>query len=249
MISKLLFNFRRTRQGLLCLTTLVGLAGLAAAPSAHAVTTLEPASVVLGDTFSFEVIGYNTNNPGANIYLTNQFLTPTFGTISAYGNSALNGQTLVVNSNEFVNGNVTTDFVSLSVPSNFVPAGTKDNAGNTLNAIQFSLGIGFGGTNALDVNPAILAYNATGAVTFNAFGVNTSNAVPLNSTLSNGNQSFSAFGTVFATPLTADISNNQVTSFSFTLTYTSVPEPSTYAAVALGVAGLFLVMRRRRARA
>ncbi len=247
MISKLLFSIRRTRQGLLCLTTLIGLAGLTAVPSARAVVSLEPASVVTGDSFSVEVIGYNTSNPGANIYLINQYLMPTFGTIAAYGNSALNGQTLVVNSNEYVSGGTTTDYVSLSVPSNFVPAGTKDNAGNTLNAIQFSLGIGFGGTNPLDVNPAILTYTATGSVTFNSFGVNTSNGVPLNSTLSNGNHSFSTFGTVFATPLTADISNNQVTSFSFTLTYASVPEPSTYAAVALGLGGLLLVVRRRRA--
>ena len=249
MIHRILSTVRRTRSGLLCLTTLVGLTAFAATPSAHAVTTIEPASVVPGDTFSFEVLGYNTNNPGENIYLTNQFLMPTFGTTAAYLNSALNGQTLVVNSNQYVNGSTTTDYISLNVPTNFVPAGTKDNAGNTLNAIQFSLGIGFGGTNPLDVNPAISAYTATGSVTFNTFGVNVSSGVPLNSTLSNGNQSFSTFGTVFATPLTADISNNQVTAFSFTLTYTSVPEPSTYAAVALGVAGLFLVMRRRGARA
>ena len=210
-----------------------------------ATPSVEPASVVPGATFSIEVVGYNTSNPAANIYLINPSLAPTFGTLSAYANSALNGQTLVVNSNEFVNGNVTTDFVSLSVPSNFVPAGTRDNAGNTLNAIQFSLGVYLSGTNPLNLSPAILAYTATGSVTFNFFGVNTSAGVPLTSTLSNGGQSFSAFGLVTATPSTADISNNQVTSFSFTLTYTSVPEPSTNAAIALGVAGTLLVVVRR----
>ena len=243
MISKFL-NVRRTRQGLLCFTALVGFAGLAAAPSARAVTTIQPDSAVPNDTFSIEVVGYNTANPAANDYLINPLLAPNFGTTQAFAGGALNNQTLVVSSNEIVNNGFITDFISLNVPSNFVPAGTVDHANEPLNAIQFSIGNYLGGTDPLNLSPAVSAYTATGSVTFNFSGVNISNAVPLTS-MNPGGTAFSAFGLVY-TADGSDISNSQVSAFSFSLTYAApVPEPSMKATLALGALGLFFVVRRR----
>ena len=232
----------------LAFTALLGLAGLTATPSARAVG-LEPSSVVPGDTFSFEIIGYNTNYPSQDVYLTQSALTPAFGTTTTYANGALGGQTLTISSFEYVNAGIVNDLINISVPNNFVPAGTIDNGGHNLDAIQFGIGNFFASNpNTLDFNQALTSYTVQGSVSFKYIGANASGVAPMTTTLTNGNKSLTTFGAVFATPQgTGDISSNEVNAFTILITY-AVPEPSTYATVALGVAGLFLVMRRHRAR-
>lgn len=244
MLLRFLNTLLRASKGILPASALLGLAGLAV-PTARAVTSIEPAGVVSGDTYSLRIIGYNTAYPSQNVFLTFPF-DATFGTTASYANYALNGQTLTVSSTEYVSGNTVNDFFSFSVPSNFVPTGTTDNGGHALNAIQFGIGIYTTGTNPLDLSPAISSYGNTGSVTFVNQGATTSGAVPMNPTLSNGGTAFSTYGQVNAT--SADISASQITAFSITLTY-AVPEPSTNAAIALGAVGLFLVVKRRRSRA
>ncbi len=249
MIHRLLSTFRHSHPGLFCLSTLAGLAGLAVAPSARAITTVQPSSVVPNDTFSFEVIGYNTNNPAGDIFLTATNLQPTFGSTNSYANSALGGQTVTVSSAEYTNSGVVYDLINISVPTNFVPGGTRDNAGNTIDAIQFGIGDFFSlSHNTLDYNQPLTASSVQGSLSFIFNGANASQATPMTTTLTNGNQSLTTYGATFATPQgTGDIANNQVNAFTILITY-AVPEPSTYAMIALGVAGLFLVTRRRRAR-
>ena len=148
-----------------------------------------------------------------------------------------------MNSIQYLSNGFITDFITLSVPSNFVPAGTVDNGGHTLNAIQFSIGDYLGGTNSLNLSPAISAYSVSGTATFVSNGVTTSGAVPMTSTLTNGT-AFSTFGAIITTPSTADISNNDVTAFSIALTY-AVPEPSTWTAMIGGLGLLGFGLRRR----
>ena len=246
MLTQILPTLRRFHKNVFQITAAFALTCLLTARPADAATlAVEPATVVPGDTYSIRIIGYNTNYPGQNIFLTLP-LDATFGTTVNYANSALNGQTFTVSSTQFISGGTVSDFFSFNVPSNFVPAGTVDNGGHPLNAIQFGIGLYSTGTNPLNLNPAITAYNNTGTVTFSLNGATTSGAVPMNPTLTGGT-AFSTYGQVTAT--SADISGSQITAFSTNLTY-AVPEPSTYAAVALGTAGLCLVvMRRRRIRA
>lgn len=233
---------RRTRR-ILQTAAVLGLLGLAAAPSARALTSIAPDTVVPGDTYSIRIIGANLSFPDQNIFLTFP-IDATFGTTTSYANYALGGQTFTVSSTQFISGNTVNDFFSFSVPNNFVPAGTTDNGGHPLNAIQFGIGIYSTGQNPLNLNPAISSFANTGSVTFVFNGATTSGAVPMNPTLTNGT-AFSTFGQVNAT--SPDISTSQITAFSIVLTY-AVPEPSTNAAIALGAAGTLLVVVRRRRR-
>lgn len=247
MIVQLLLAIHTARKGLLCLTTALGLLAMTVAPSARAATVdLEPASVVPNDTFRPEIVGYNQSFTSQNVYLAANNLNPTFGTTTSYANSALNGQTLTISSVQYVSGNLFNNFISFSVPTNFVPAGTTDSGGHALNGIQFSIGNYFiptGGTgNPLDFNPALTSFSVTGTVTFVNNGVTTSGAVPMTTMLTNGSTSLSTFGAITST---TDISNSQITAFSILVTY-PVPEPSTYALFALGAAGMWLVVVRRR---
>lgn len=251
MLSQIFSLLRHARRGVLCSVASLGLVGLAAVSSVQAVS-LEPANVVPNDTFSLEIIGYNTSYPEQNIYLTQANLLPAFGTNNSYTNAALGGQTLSVASFEYVNAGVVNDLINISVPNNFVPAGTVDRGGHVLDAIQFGIGNFFAvNPDPLDFNQPLTSYTVQGSISFRYLGANASGVVPMTTTLGNGNQSLTTFGAVFATPQgTGDISANQVNSFTLLITYpaAAVPEPSTHTAVALGVAGLFLVLRRRRAR-
>ena len=209
--------------------------------------SVAPSAVVAGDTYSIEVVGFNTSEPTDDIYLILPTLTPTFGTTTTYASDALGGQTLTVTSSETTTGGVTTGTFSFSVPTNFVPSGTQDSGGMALNAIQFSFGDYLGGTNPLDLTKAATGFSATSTVTFKLNGVTTSLSAPA-SFMGNGTTQFSAFGQT-TSPAGTDISNNQVTGLTITIT-NAVPEPSTSAAVLLGAAGLcWLTVKRRRVRA
>ena len=253
MITSLLTSFFHLRRTTTHVTAIVGLTGLAAFSSAHAsVPSVQPNTVVTGDTFSVEVVGFNTADPGANEYIILPGLTPTFGATTSYANDALGGQTLTITSTEAVIAGITTDTISLSVPTNFVPAGTKDNDGNILNAIQFSFGSYLGGSNPLNLSTAATGFTATASVIFKVAGVTTSAAAPATVTSTSGGTAISSFGQTTSTPSTTDISGNQVTGLSLTVTYAAVPEPSTNAAILLGAAGLvgtIVVRNRRRVRA
>ena len=241
MIRNLLPFCVRSRFSAIRVITLLGCSGLAAFTTSKAAVP----TVVPGDTFSIEVVGYNTSEPQDDIYLVDPTLSPVFGTTTRYPKDALGNQRLTVVSSESTDGTTTTDTVSLSVPKNFVPAGTVDNGGEPINAIQFSIGTYLGGTDPLDLTSAASLDNATQAVVFKFNGVLSSGSAPATATFSNGNTSLSAFG---QTTTTGDISQDDVKGLSLTITYAAVPEPSTLGAVLLGAGGLigWTAVRRRR---
>ena len=255
MITALLSSFLHPRCAAAHVTALVGLAGLATFSSAQAfVPSVETDGVITGDTFSIEMVGYNTTATASNIYIIQTNLNPTFGTTQTFANDALGGQTLTVTSSQTGTTTNFVDTITISVPTNFVPAGTTDNAGNIINGIVFSIGsynIPTGGTaNPLDFNTSLTSAKYSGSVQ-GTMTVSTSLAGSQNPVLTNNNMSLSneegiqTFVTGTTTP--RDISTNGINQFTFTV---SVPEPSTYATVLLGAAGLcWLTVARRRARA
>ncbi len=247
MISLFPLFSSRTRGGAVFITALLG---LAAAPMARATLfEFEPSTIVPNDTFSIELVAYNTTTPSGDIYAIQPGLTPTFGTTQTFANDALGGQTLTVTSMESTSAGITTDTIAIGVPTNFIPAGTTDNNGNVINALEFSIGNYLGGTNTLDFSTALTAPVSTGAVVFKLNGLTTAAALTQNPILSNGNKSYSDEEAVQSASTTTPISGSNITSFSITLTY-AVPEPSTIATVVLGAAGLlWLAIRRRSARA
>ena len=157
---------------------------------------------------------------------------------------------MTVTSSQTGSGNNFTATITISVPTNFIPAGTLDNNGNVVNALVFSIGnyyIPTGGTaNTLDFNTSLLGAKYSGSVTGSNLGT-ISLATGQNPIVTNGNLSLSNAESAMSTPTTTPISTYGINSFTFTIT---VPEPSTYAMVLLGAAGLcWLTVVRRRARA
>lgn len=236
------FSFLPAGIGASCFVVLLGLTGLVLPAAVHAA----PDTVSPADTFSVELVAYNTNDFSGNIYAIQSNLTPVFGLAQAYPNAALGGQTLTVSSSESVSNGAVTDTITISVPTNFVPTGTLDNHKNLINAITFSIGVYQGGTDPLDFTLPLSNPVSSGTATISPMGVTSTIPIPQqNAVLSNGNMSYSNEEGVFI-PLTAmtSISFDQVTSFTFTIT--NVPEPSTTAALVIGAVGMGRMTFRRR---
>ena len=94
--------------------------------------------------------------------------TPGAQTFSGY---TVDGQVVTVTTTQTISGGNITDSISLSVPSNFIPAGTTTNTGAVINDIELDMGFNNAGTNTLDFTPAITgtpsyAYSAQFATSF-----------------------------------------------------------------------------------
>ena len=251
MIRQLASSFFRARLGAAHVTALLGLAGAMFLPAAGAVTPgFDPASVKPGDTFSIETDIYNTTNPAGFYNETDPTLDPTFGSTTTYpGAAAAAGGTFVpltVSSTETTSGGVTTDSINISVTGNFVPT-TTDNNGNLANAMEFSIGTYNGGTDTLDYTAKLVNAKVSGTVTYNVNG-QVKTAVLTQTTMSiNGGLSYSAEEAVQSFDPSVPLQNYDLTAFNLTVTYSAVPEPSTYATMALGAVALLWVTARRRA--
>ena len=202
----------------------------------------QPALVTPADTFSLAVTGFNSAGGGS--FLT-PALTGTFGLTQTFaGTGATAGQTITVTSSESISGTTTTDTITISVPTNFAPTGTVVGSQATaVTAMQFEMGRGNAGTNTLDFSLPITSPVYSGSILYSGgtFALNaTTNAV-----LTNNNRSFADIEGVNAGG--SDLSALAIRSFTLTIAYSTVPEPSTYALCALGLVGFAgVVVRRRR---
>jgi hypothetical protein len=221
------------------------------------------ATVITGDTFSIAVVGFNgTTSTAAGAYLTTPTtFDPAFGAISTYPGDALGGQTLTISSTETVGAVNTVDTITVSVPTNFAPTGTKIGT-RYVAAIDLNIG-GYnafvpGSTTAydtLDFNQAPLTPVGTGSI---IYGAGTVFPLTPTDTFTNGGTSLEmAEGVNDGTGASqsSSIEGINVTTISFSLTYPNdipvlVPEPSSkgimgFAGLVFGSAALFF--RRRRA--
>ncbi len=240
----------KKRSFLFAAAALVALSGFSTTSQATSLPL--PSLVSPADTFSFGVVGYDSN--GANgVYLI-QPLTGQFGTtLTLAGTGAGGAQTVTVIGSETISGTTVTDTISVGVPANFIPTGTTNSAGGTINVLELDLGGYNGGTNTIDFLTAVNSPTYSGFIRYGANGASqltlTASTIAANSVFNSTNTSlFTAEG--ISTTATAGLSQFAIRTFSFSISYSAVPEPSTYALCALGLAGFAgVVVRRRQAQA
>ncbi len=213
------------------------LAGSSAAKAAIA----DPAAVTPGDTFSFDISGFNS--AGTIGYLLTPDETATFGATTTFAAAGINGQDITITSGETVNGLTTTDTFTVSTPTSFIT--TAKVSGTTIAAVQFDIGNANAGGNTVSYSLPVTGYSNTGNVIYGAS--NTSFTLTSTPVLTNGAESLAvAEGVNFG----AAASTAAPHSFTFSITYntipTAVPEPSTYAAAGVGALALGTVLLRRK---
>jgi hypothetical protein len=224
------------------------------------------ATVATGNVFDIAVVGFDLsgNSSGGLVVNDAAFLvgpfTPTFGTTQTDTGATSDGETATITSTETVSGGTTTDKVTFSVPTRFVPVGTTFSDGDLINEEDLEIGFDAGPTPLTFSVPVTTAITATGSAkyktggrsatyTFAAGGVYTS-LDPTDTMLSADEGLLTAAtsnGSGYTIYTATDLTKYNFSSFSFTFSYstpTAVPEPGT-AAVGL-ILGVGLLKRRNR---
>ena len=201
-----------------------------------------------GDTFTFDYAGFNTAS-GVGYILGGS--TATFGTPLTLATGGVNGQSLTLTSAETVNGTTTTDTFTLTTPTNFITTTTVN--GTKITSLQFDIGDANSGVipgapDTVDYALPVTGNTQTGNILYGT--TNTSFTLTPTTTLTNGGQSLAAVEGV--NDGTTAISTLAVHSFTYSVTYNTIPipapEPSTYAFVGAGalLLGMATVRRNRR---
>lgn len=234
----------KKRSFLYVLAASAALSGFSSAARASADLVL-PRLVTPGDTFTFDYSGFN-NASGVGYILGGG--TATFGTPLTLPTGGANGQSITLTSTETVNGTTTTDTFTLTTPTNFLT--TANVNGTKITALQFDIGNANSGVipgapDTVDYALPVTGNTQTGSIIYGT--ANTNFALTPTTTLTNNAQSLAAVEGVNSG--TTAITNLAVHSFTYSVTYNTVPtvapEPSTWAMLSLGVAGLGFVLRRR----
>ncbi|MGI8955980.1 MAG: PEP-CTERM sorting domain-containing protein [Chthoniobacterales bacterium] len=201
-------------------------------------TVPSPDLVTPADTFNICIVGFNSSNAGAFLVLP---LTATFGLTQTFPGAGLGGQTVTVTSSESVGPTMTTDTITISVPTNFDPTGTTI-GGLPVTTLEMDMGGYNAGTNTLDFTLPLTSPTYTGSLLYSG-GTLALNPTP-NSVLSNGNMSLATAEGVNAGG--SDLAPFAIRSFTFNVSYASVPEPTSFVLFAIGGLGLLVMVQRRR---
>jgi hypothetical protein len=194
-------------------------------------------AVKSGDTFDITIVGFNANNSGA--FLT-AAVDPVFGTTQVFPADGLGGQALTVTSSEVIGATTTTDTFSISVPTNFDPAGTT--VGGKPVVVMFADIGGFNaGPDTIDFASNVSSATVTGDLIYSG-GTFVLNPTP-NNTFTNGGTSLATAEGVNAGG--SDLAGLAIHQFDFSVTYANpVPEPASMG-LFLTAAGAALLRRRR----
>ena len=189
-----------------------------------------------GETFSFDIVGYNATSGAATLLTPDE--TSTFGTPTTYTGAGFNGQDISITSSESIVGLNTTDTITVSTPTNFITTTTAN--GITITGLEFDLGNANSGSNTLDVTVPIGSFSSSGSTAYSGGTL----ALTPSTTLTNGNTSIAAAEGVQSG--TTAITGFTVHSFTYSITYTAAPEPSSFAFAGAGLSALGMMVIRRR---
>ena len=197
--------------------------------------------VAPGDTFDIAVAGFNLTS---GIFVVSP-IDATFGTTATYPNAGLGGATVTISSSETIIGATTTDTITLSVPVNFLPAGTTA-GGEPIDSLVLDIGGSDAGTDTLKLNQAINPATLKTTGFENDIG-GTFALIPLGVTDSTHTQ-LAGTENVGTGPTDADESPFGVNSFTMSFSYTNpaaVPEPTSLVLMGLGGVALLAFRNRR----
>ena len=229
-------------------TTLFTLAAAAAlltsTSAARAVVTVpEPSIIAPGDTFTFDIAGFNTTSGTG--YILGSDLTATFGTTQTFTAAGYNGQDYTITSSEAIGATTAVDTITVTTPTNFLTTTTVN--GTTITDLQFDLGDSNSGSNPLNYLTAVTGATSTGYMVYGSantqFNLTSTPTVITSTSLSDVEG--------VSTGTTA-ISGFAIHQFTLTISYPSLaaaPEPSTWALSVLGLVGCAGVVLRRRSKA
>jgi hypothetical protein len=219
---------------------------LAGVSAAHAVSTdlslpqIQPNLVTPGDTFSFDIVVFN-NTTATAAYAVSPIDT-TFGTTTTYTGVGLGGSNVTITSAETVGITTTTDTFTVSTPSNFAPTGYKIGTA-AIQGVEFDIDQDTTFADPVNTLTPITGYTASGTATYLTSDIFTESPVVTGTSTAYGQYEGIGVGS-------GSINADKVSAFTFTLSYPTlaVPEPSTYAAAAVGALALGTVLLRRRSR-
>ena len=195
-----------------------------------------PSLVTPNDTFSYDILGYNTAS-GTGYFLTNNNIA-TFGATTTFTGDGIDGQDITVASSEAIGATTTTDTFTISTPTNFINETSVN--GLTITGLEFDLGNANSGSDPVNLLLPVASYTAIGKSIYNT---NSSITLTPGTTLGTGNTSYSAVEGLQAG--TTAITGFKVHSFTYAITYSNVPvaapEPSAWAGLVIGSLGLGLL--------
>lgn len=219
----------------------------------------KPDAVLSGSTFDVAVDGYDTTNLGNGMgfalndagYLIGPF-TPTFGQTLTIPDATSDGETATITSSETIGATTTTDTVTVSVPTRFVPVGTTFSDGDIINEEDLEIGFDTSSDGLTFASPVTGGITATGTANYEVGGLSEQftfsagdvyTELDPTDTILAADEGIETF-TDDTDETAADLTSYNISSFSFAFTYPnpSVPEPSS------GMVGLMigLSMLRRR---
>ena len=228
--------------------TLAAAALLAGTSAVQASTDLalphvKPELVTPLDTFSFDVVVFN-NTANVAAYAVSPIDT-TFGTTTTYTGAGLGSTNVTITSSETVGITTTTDTFTVSTPSNFAPTGYTI-GGTAIQGVEFDIDQDTTFADPVNLAVAIPSDTTTGNTIYNT---STNLALTPVVTLLNSGAAYQAY--VGVGVASGSINSLKVHSFTINVTYPTlaiVPEPSTYAAAAVGALALGTVLLRRNRR-
>ena len=185
--------------------------------------TVAPHVVTPGDTFSFDLVGYNNTAGVAAYAVAPQDVT--FGGTTTLTGVGLGGSNVTVTSSETIGVTSTTDTFTVSTTSNFVPTGYKI-SGYTIKGLEFDIDQDTTYADPVNVVTPITSYTSSGSCSYSG----TPNfALSPQTTLLNSGSAYQMYEAISAG--SGSINSLAVTSFTYSITYPTVPEASSFGVI------------------